>query len=114
MSLFTSDLREPEDFRRVFAGEEKMKHVKKHRHASCNRKKLNRIMIRGKLLREVARKVMWILMALFAYLGYYVEIRPYFEDNHGIWSVGFLDGVVVISTLFIIGFYIWSTSNVKR
>jgi hypothetical protein len=41
-------------------------------------------------------------MALFAYLGYYVEIRPYFEDNHRIWSVGFLDEVVVISTLFII------------
>ena len=66
------------------------------------------------LLRNIAKRLMWSLGALFAYLEYYVGIRPYFNNHHGIWSVGFLDGAVVTSTLLIIGFYIWSIPNAEQ
>ena len=68
----------------------------------------------GELLRDIAQRVLWILITLFAYLEYYVEVRPYFANHHGIWSVGFLDGVVVTSALFVIGFYTWSSLNAEE
>ena len=68
----------------------------------------------GELLRDITQRVLRILITVFAYLGYYVEVRPYFANHHGIWSVGFLDGAVITSTLFVIVFYMWSTLNSRE
>lgn len=68
----------------------------------------------GELPRDIAQRVLRILITLFAYLEYYVEVRPYFANHHGIWSVGFLDGAVITSTLFVVGFYMWYTLSAKE
>lgn len=64
-----------------------------------------------RLPKTIPQKIAWIVITLLAYLGYYAEVRPYFGNHHGIWSMGFLDGMIITSTLFFIGFYIWSIST---
>lgn len=77
------------------------------RDTSCNKKEQLKN-DPGELLSHIARSIMRILVAFFAYLEYYVAVRPYFGNYHGVWSVGFLDGAVVTSTFVVIGFYVWS------
>lgn len=60
------------------------------------------------LLRIITQKIAWINIALLGYLGYYVQVRPFFENHYGIWSMGFLDGAIVTSTVFLFAFYVWS------
>ena len=61
------------------------------------------------LLTEITRKMIWLLVMLFGYLGYFAEIRQYFEVNYGFYITGILDGVVLTTTLFT--FFIYIVSN---
>jgi hypothetical protein len=51
-----------------------------------------------KLPKQLTQKIVWFLVMFLGYLSYFADIRPYFLVNHGIYSAGFLDGLVVAIT----------------
>jgi hypothetical protein len=71
-------------------------------------KKRGRLTPKEKVLIEISKKIVKFIALFFAYLGYYAGVRPYFLVNHGSYSTGFLDGLVVAITLFAVLFYISS------
>lgn len=64
--------------------------------------------------KEIAKKIIWVLITFFAYLGYITEFRDYIKVNYGIYVMGVLDGGVITFTLFAIVFYLSSLFEVKK
>lgn len=60
----------------------------------------------------------FVLVPYFTYLGYFTQIRPYFEANHGEYTTGFVDGVTLMLTVFVFGCYaiakIWIVGRKKE
>ena len=59
-----------------------------------------------------ARKLFWFFFVpTMSLLGYYTQIRPYFLENHGLYSLGFTDGVLTIVSFLIL--VLWLVSKLS-
>jgi hypothetical protein len=59
-------------------------------------------------LSELAEQIVWVILMLFGYLGYYAGVRPYFLAQDGGYTTGFLDGIVVAASLLAFSVYLAS------
>jgi len=60
----------------------------------------------NELLKYIAMIIASIVSALLLYLGYYTEIRSYILLHHGLYVMGFVDAILVATTLFAATLYL--------
>jgi len=70
-------------------------------------KQLNPILMK-KFAVWFARKLFWFFFIPFlSLLGYYTQIRPFIIENHGWYSMGFTDGVLITICLLILTLWLY-------
>ena len=61
------------------------------------------------------REFLWkFLLTLFLYLSYFTEIKSYFQANFGQYVTGFIDGVVVSISCFVLVLYLTEEKKDKE
>ena len=77
------------------AGRKKIQPIKHNQ----NRSEANSFML------YFAKSVFWILLTFLTYLGYLIELRKSLINNYGLYSVGFVDGTIAVTSLVAFSVY---------